>query len=185
MPQNIPCFFCCCGLRISCQHPTGLDLGNRYKDDCEFGDGSFVCVLFQKSFYSFALCLWIGTSVSFQWINVRILPSGPKFSVLWCSLTRQAGLCPPWAEVPSVMGARATEQHCILGEAAACFAFRKWSFALGVSREKKKKGCEGNRMKWEQNVGKTQIALDLYLLDFWSKLTRKITFIANHWRAFL
>ena len=37
----------------------------------------------------------------------------------------------------------------------------------------------------ETKCWQIKIALDLYLLDFWSKLTRKITFIANHWRAFL
>ena len=38
---------------------------------------------------------------------------------------------------------------------------------LGFQEKKKKKDVkETNRMKWEQNVGKTQIALDLYLLDF-------------------
>ena len=50
--------------------------------------------------------------------------------------------------------------------------------------KEKREVKETNRMKWKESVCKTQIALDLYLLDFWSKLTRKITFIEKSLKGF-
>lgn len=57
------CFSDVVDLRITCQYPTGLDLGNRYKDDCESGDGSFVCALLHKLLFTCSI-LMDRTSIS-------------------------------------------------------------------------------------------------------------------------
>lgn len=127
------------------QHPTGLDLGSRYKEDYELRDDSFICAMLQKSFYSLALSLQIWTFVSFQLVDEW---ASAKWATVRRALSQAARILPTVGKGAPYDGGQSSQPALrILRKVAACFAFRKWSFALGVLEKKIVKETKEDEME--------------------------------------